>query len=238
MQNFELMNMVGPTGPSAAAAANAEVVADLELDMMDGPSAAAAANAEVAEIMSIPNFEQLESPFFEEEVVDALREVTRHVNSNSTYEQIQGYLDEFDRQYGIIFRDDSKGRGLVFPQYIEHGGVRLGLEALKQAIAVINARVVTSSRFHSDWEGATTTPRTRTPLSSKIIDKYNKYKPAYDKQMSDDARFGVDGRGSRRGGNTRKKNIKRQKRYSQRRLRLRRKNKNKTHKRRRSRRMF
>ena len=183
MQNFELMNMAGPTGPSAAAAANAEV----------------------AEIMSIPNFEQLESPFFEEEVVDALREVTRHVNSNSTYEQIQGYLDEFDRQYGIIFRDDSQGRGLVFPQYIEHGGVRLGLEALKQAIAVINARVVTSSRFHSDWEGATTTPRTRTPLSSKIIDKYNKYKPAYDKQMSDDARFGVDGRGSRRGGNTRKK---------------------------------
>jgi hypothetical protein len=161
-----------------------------------------------------------------------LREVTQRVNSGSTYEQIQLYLRDFDTRYGIIFRDDSQSRGLVFPQYIEDSGVRLELEALEQAIIKYNIAVKNpSNTLQYEWEG--TKPQT---LSSKIIDKYNKYKPAYDKQMRYETQFGVDG--SRRGGNTRKKNIKRQKRYSQRRLRLRRKNKNKTNKKRRSRRMF
>ena len=194
-----------------------------------------AADAEVAKRMipSFQSFQQLEPPFSEEEVVDALREVTQRVNSGSTYEQIQLYLRDFDTRYGIIFRDDSQSRGLVFPQYIEDSGVRLELEALEQAIIKYNIAVKNpSNTLQYEWEG--TKPQT---LSSKIIDKYNKYKPAYDKQMRYETQFGVDG--SRRGGNTRKKNIKRQKRYSQRRLRLRRKNKNKTHqRRRRSRRMF
>ena len=194
-----------------------------------------AADAEVAKLMipSFQSFQQLEPPFSEEEVVDALREVTQRVNSGSTYEQIQLYLRDFDTRYGIIFRDDSQSRGLVFPQYIEDSGVRLELEALEQAIIKYNIAVKNpSNTLQYEWEG--TKPQT---LSSKIIDKYNKYKPAYDKQMRYETQFGVDG--SRRGGNTRKKNIKRQKRYSQRRLRLRRKNKNKTHqRRRRSRRMF
>ena len=187
-----------------------------------------AADAEVAKLMipSFQSFQQLEPPFSEEEVVDALREVTQRVNSGSTYEQIQLYLRDFDTRYGIIFRDDSQSRGLVFPQYIEDSGVRLELEALEQAIIKYNIAVKNpSNTLQYEWEG--TKPQT---LSSEIIDKYNKYKPAYETQ------FGVDG--SRRGGNTRKKNIKRQKRYSQRRLRLRRKNKNKTNKKRRSRRMF
>ena len=193
-----------------------------------------AADAEVAKRMipSFQSFQQLEPPFSEEEVVDALREVTQRVNSGSTYEQIQLYLRDFDTRYGIIFRDDSQSRGLVFPQYIEDSGVRLELEALEQAIVKYNIAVKNpSNTLQYEWEG--TKPQT---LSSKIIDKYNKYKPAYDKQMRYETQFGVDG--SRRGGNTRKKNIKRQKRYSQRRLRLRRKNKNKTNKKRRSRRMF
>ena len=184
-----------------------------------------AADAEVAKLMipSFQSFQQLEPPFSEEEVVDALREVTQRVNSGSTYEQIQLYLRDFDTRYGIIFRDDSQSRGLVFPQYIEDSGVRLELEALEQAIINYNIAVKNpSNTLQYEWEG--TNPQT---LSSKIIDKYNKYKPAYETQ------FGVDG--SRRGGNTRKKNIKRKKRNSQRKLRLhlrsnRRKNKNKTNK--------
>ena len=190
-----------------------------------------AADAEVAKLMipSFQSFQQLEPPFSEEEVVDALREVTQRVNSGSTYEQIQLYLRDFDTRYGIIFRDDSQSRGLVFPQYIEDSGVRLELEALEQAIIKYNIAVKNpSNTLQYEWEG--TNPQT---LSSKIIDKYNKYKPAYDKQMRYETQFGVDG--SRRGGNTRKKNIKRKKRNSQRKLRLhlrsnRRKNKNKTNK--------
>jgi hypothetical protein len=197
-------------------------------------------NDSVAEILSRNNpvFQQLEPPFYERDVVEALHKVTQRVNSGSTYEQIQLYLRDFDTRYGIIFRDDSQSRGLVFPQYIEDSGVRLELEALEQAIIKYNIAVKNpSNTLQYEWKG--TKPQT---LSSEIIDKYNKYKPAYDKQMRYETQFGVDG--SRRGGNTRKKNIKRQKRYSQRQSRLhlrsnRRKNKNKTHQRRRiSRRMF
>lgn len=199
------------------------------LDNLD--SSWLSADAEVREIINgNPVFQQLPPPFYERDVVDALHQLTQRVNSSSTYEQIQLYLRDFDTRYGIIFRDDSGNRGLVFPEYIEHPGVRLGLEELEQAIAVKNSRAI----LQSNWEDIT--PQT---LSSEIINKYSQYKPAYDKQMRDERQFGVDGSGrGRRGGNTRKKNIKRQKRYSQRRLRLRRKNKNKTHQRRRSRRMF
>lgn len=224
---FELERMSSPEADAELMAAANAKVAEL---MVRGSTAAA--NAEVAKLMAtrIPSFQQLPPPFYERDVVDALREVTGHVKSNSTYEQIQRYLRDFDTRYGIIFRDDSGNRGLVFPEYIEHPGVRLGLEELEQAIAVKNSRAI----LQSNWEDIT--PQT---LSSEIINKYSQYKPAYDKQMRDERQFGVDGSGrGRRGGNTRKKNIKRQKRYSQRRLRLRRKNKNKTHQRRRSRRMF
>jgi hypothetical protein len=203
------------------------------------------ANDEVAEIINgsrNPVFKQLKLPFNERDVVVALHQLTQRVNSGSNYEQIQPYLRDFDENYKLIFRDDSIGlvfpqcsRGLVFPQYIEDPVIRLELEALEQAIIKYNIAVKNpSNTLQYEWEG--TKPQT---LSSKIINKYSQYKPAYDKQMRDETQFGVDGsRRGRRGGNTRKKNIKRQKRYSQRRLRLRRKNKNKTHQRRRSRRMF
>ena len=121
-------------------------------------------NVEVAEIIngSSSGFQQLPLPFYERDVVVALHQLTQRVNSGSTYEQIQKYLYDFDTRYGIIFRDDSKNRGLVFPQYMENKEVRLELEALDEAI--IESRL-----------------RLRSPetLESKIINKYNKYKRYY-----------------------------------------------------------
>lgn len=226
---------LGQMRSSGTAATNAADAAVAERMVRSRSPDTVAADAEVAKLMipSFQSFQQLEPPFYERDVVDALHQLTQRVNSSSTYEQIQLYLRDFDTRYGIIFRDDSQDRGLVFPQYMENKEVRLELEALDEAIIKYNIAVKNpSNTLQYEWEG--TKPQT---LSSKIIDKYNKYKPEYDKQMRDETQFGVDG--SRRGGNTRKKNIKRQKRYSQRRLRLRRKNKNKTHqRRRRSRRMF
>ena len=155
---FELERMSSPEADAELMAAANAKVAEL---MVRGSTAAA--NAEVAKLMAtrIPSFQQLPPPFYERDVVDALREVTGHVKSNSTYEQIQRYLRDFDTRYGIIFRDDSQDRGLVFPQYMENKEVRLELEALDEAI---------ESRL-----------RLRSPqtLKSKIINKYNKYKRHY-----------------------------------------------------------
>jgi len=121
-------------------------------------------DAEVAEIINgsrNPVFQQLPLPFYERDVVDALHKLTQSVNSGSTYQQIQNYLDAFEN-YKLIFRDD--GCGLVFPQYMENKEVRLELEALDEAII--------ESRFRL---------RLRSPetLESKLINKYNKYKRIY-----------------------------------------------------------
>ena len=121
-------------------------------------------DAEVAEIINgsrNPVFQQLPLPFYERDVVDALHKLTQSVNSGSTYQQIQNYLDAFEN-YKLIFRDD--GCGLVFPQYMENKEVRLELEALDEAII--------ESRFRL---------RLRSPktLESKIINEYNKYKRFY-----------------------------------------------------------
>jgi hypothetical protein len=165
----------------------------------------------VAEILSKKNpvFQQLEPPFYERDVVDALHKVTGDVNSGSTYQQIQNYLNTLEK-YRLIFRDD--GRGLVFPQYIENKEVRLELEALNQAII--------ESRYRLSGQLTATQARQQL-LESDIINKYNKYKYRYQLE----------------GGKRKKRYSQRQLRLHLRSNR--RKNKNKTHqRRRRSRRVF
>jgi len=157
---------LGQMRSSGTAATNAADAAVAERMVRSRSPDTVAADADVAKLMipSFQSFQQLEPPFYERDVVDALHQLTQRVNSSSTYEQIQKYLYDFDTRYGIIFRDDSQDRGLVFPQYMENKEVRLKLEALDEAIIESRLRL----RLRS--------PQT---LESKIINKYNKYKRHY-----------------------------------------------------------